>query len=83
MSKKRVGTKTTCVGYLARNRPYSNINTLSLAILEQREQKQKKINLSSIHQNHIELICRCGHVGIVAVADLIEVFGGGRRWQII
>ena len=34
------------------------------------------ILLSSIHQNHIVLNCRCGHVGMVAVADLIEVHGG-------
>jgi len=31
--------------------------------------------LSSIHQNHIVLNCRCGHVGIIPVTDLIEVYG--------
>ena len=34
------------------------------------------IALSSIAQNHIVLNCRCGHVGMIAVADLIEVYGG-------
>jgi len=34
------------------------------------------ILLSSIHQNHIVLNCPCSHVGIIAVADLIEVYGG-------
>ena len=33
------------------------------------------ILLSSIHQNHIVLNCRCSHVGMIAVADLIEVYG--------
>ena len=32
--------------------------------------------LSSISDNHIVLNCRCGHVGQIAVADLIEVYGG-------
>ena len=31
---------------------------------------------SSIHQNHIVLNCSCSHVGMIAVADLIEVYGG-------
>ena len=34
------------------------------------------VNLSSIHQNHIVLNCRCGHVGIIAVADIVKVHGG-------
>jgi hypothetical protein len=34
------------------------------------------INLSSIHRNHIVLNCRCGHVGMIAVAARIEVRGG-------
>ena len=33
------------------------------------------ILLSSIHRNHIVLNCRCGHVGIISVTDLIEVYG--------
>ena len=33
------------------------------------------IKLSSIHQNHLVLNCRCGHVGQISVQDLIEVFG--------
>ena len=32
--------------------------------------------LSSISDNHLVLNCRCGHVGQIAVADLIEVYGG-------
>ena len=34
------------------------------------------ILLSSIPKNHIVLNCRCGHVGMISVADLIEVYGG-------
>ena len=34
------------------------------------------ILLSSILKNHIVLNCRCGHVGMICVADLIEVHGG-------
>ena len=34
------------------------------------------ILLSSIPTNHIVLNCRCSHVGMIAVADLIEVHGG-------
>ena len=34
------------------------------------------IKLSSIHQNHLVLNCRCGHVGQISVQDLIEVYGG-------
>ena len=34
------------------------------------------ILLSSIPKNHIVLNCRCGHVGMICVADLIEVYGG-------
>ena len=32
--------------------------------------------LFSISNNHLVLNCRCGHVGQIAVADLIEVYGG-------
>ena len=32
--------------------------------------------LSSISDNHLVLNCRCGHVGQISVADLIEVYGG-------
>ena len=32
--------------------------------------------LSSIANNHLVLNCRCGHVGQIAVSDLIEVHGG-------
>ena len=31
--------------------------------------------LSSIADNHLVLNCRCGHVGQIAVSDLIEVHG--------
>ena len=34
------------------------------------------IKLSSIHQNHLVMNCRCGHVGQISVQDLIEVYGG-------
>ena len=34
------------------------------------------ILLSSILKNHIVLNCRCGHVGMICVADLIVVYGG-------
>ena len=34
------------------------------------------VKLSSIHQNHLVLNCRCGHVGQISVQDLIEVYGG-------
>ena len=34
------------------------------------------ILLSSIAKNRIVLICRCGLVEIISVADLIEVYGG-------
>ena len=32
--------------------------------------------LSSIPDNHLVLNCRCGHVGQIAVSDLMEVYGG-------
>ena len=32
--------------------------------------------LFSISDNHLVLNCRCVHVGQIAVADLIEVYGG-------
>jgi hypothetical protein len=31
--------------------------------------------LWSIQNNHIVLNCRCGHVGIIAVQELIDVLG--------
>ena len=31
--------------------------------------------LWSIRNNHIVLNCRCGHVGIIAVQELIDVLG--------
>ena len=34
------------------------------------------ILLSSIPTNYIVLNCRCSHIGMIAVADLIEVHGG-------
>ena len=34
------------------------------------------ILLSSIPKNHIVLNFRCGHVGMICVADLIEAYGG-------
>ena len=34
------------------------------------------ILLSSIAKNHIVLNFRCGHVGMISVAGLIEVYGG-------
>ena len=34
------------------------------------------IKLSSIADNHLVLNCRCGHVGQIAVSDLMEVYGG-------
>ena len=33
------------------------------------------ILLSSISKHHIVLNCHCGHVGIIPVANLIEVYG--------
>lgn len=33
------------------------------------------IKLSSIHQNHLVMNCRCGHVGQISVQNLIEVYG--------
>ena len=32
--------------------------------------------LSSIADNHLVLNCRCGHVGQIAVVDLLDVHGG-------
>ena len=32
--------------------------------------------LRSIYQNHLALNCLCGHVGIVAVRDLMLKYGG-------
>ena len=32
--------------------------------------------LSSIPDNHLVLNCHCGHVGQIAVLDLMEVYGG-------
>ena len=32
--------------------------------------------LSLIPDNHLVLNCRCGHVGQIAVLDLMEVYGG-------
>ena len=32
--------------------------------------------LSSIPDKHLVLNCRCGHVGQIAVSDLMEVYGG-------
>ena len=34
------------------------------------------IALRSIYQNHLVFNCYCGHVGIVAVQDLILKYGG-------
>ena len=49
---------------------------LSLAVQQQIEQTKKITTLSSIVDNHLVLNCRCGHVGQIAVSDLIEVHGG-------
>ena len=32
--------------------------------------------LSSTPGKHLVLNCRCGHVGQIAVSDLMEVYGG-------
>ena len=39
------------------------------------EQKKNMTLLWLIRNNHIVLNCRCGHVGIIAVQELIDVLG--------
>ena len=48
----------------------------SLERLKGREQKQTMTLLLSTNQNHIVLNSRCSHVGVMAVAVLIELYGG-------